>query len=71
MTKPSELLSSPPYGEMLVCHSCWDEFSAYKGDYWDRADQKLECNGCGELLDLVVKSVRYDPVDRDSLLGSK
>ena len=62
MSKPSELLDSPPYGEMLICSSCWGEYSASKGDYWQHPEEDILC--CEQPMELVVKTTVYDPVVR-------
>ena len=47
---------------IAVCPACGSEYSANKGDYWDRKpDDALTCCG-GLICELSTKKTVYDPV---------
>lgn len=80
MVYKRDLPDPTPYGVLLRCPSCCQEFSASRGDYWNLDEaQTLRCSECpedgddngkgqGEPLELVRRVVAYEtwrlPVSR-------
>jgi hypothetical protein len=46
-------------GELLLCKVCWEQYSATRGDYWERPSERPVCYRCLEPLKLVRKVVSY------------
>lgn len=59
--KYSELPETPKAGICLHCEMCDNDYSATRGDYWDRLDEVALCE-CGELLTLMRKVISYREV---------
>lgn len=44
---------------LLACPMCGEEYSATRGDYWNRLGEEVRCERCVEPLRLVRKVTRY------------
>lgn len=66
--KPSQLpnqvrLEGPELpGAMLYCAVCGAEYSAHRGDYWNREDKPMKCHG--RVLKLVRRVVTHEALKR-------